>query len=256
MSAPVYPSSNDVSPGQPTASSQYNNLRKDALTLGAAPEDARALGQFFIRYICGVRVEYLASNRLRVPFLTTNPPTLMINGYLCQSAANVDLPAGCFSGAAATWYIFARRNAGSATFTLEVNTSPVEGTDQRLIGQCTWDGNNVSPSSVFTHSLQGLGLPDYDSGWFAVADSQTYTRAHNLGQVPRLAVLTHATNANPVASDELVQVTTVSIGYGVSCLGWNAVNIYAQSGTYGGYGTCLNTRRYSSSGYWRIQAWR
>jgi hypothetical protein len=256
MSAPVYPSSNDVSPGQPTASSQYNNLRKDALTLGAAPEDARPMGQFFIRYICGVRIEYLASNRLRVPFLTTNPPTLMINGYLCQSTANVDLPAGCFTGSAANWYIFARRNAGSATFTLEINTSPVEGTDLRLIGQCYWDGSNVNASSVFTYSLQGLGLPDYDSGWFAVAESQTYTRAHNLGQVPRLVVLVHATNANPVASDELVQVTTVSIGYGVSCLGWNATNIYAQSGNYAGYGTCLNTRRYSSSGYWRIQAWR
>jgi hypothetical protein len=256
MSAPVYPLSNDVSPGQPTASSQYNNLRKDALTLGAASEDARTLGQFFTRYICGVRIDYLATNRLRVPFLTTNPPTLMINGYLCQSAANVDLPAGSFSGTAATWYIFARRNTGSASFTLEINTSPVEGNDLRLIGQCYWDGSNVTTTSIFTYSLQGLGLPDYDSGWFAVADNQTYTRAHTLGQVPRMVILVHATNANPVSSDELVLVNTVGIGYGVGCLGWNAINLFAQSGTSSGYSTCLNTRRYSGSGYWRLQAWR
>jgi hypothetical protein len=256
LSAPVYPASNDVSPGQPTASSQYNNLRKDALNLGAAPEDARSLGQFFARFICGVRLEYLATNRLRIPFLTTNPPTLMVNGYMCQAAAAVDLPAGSFSGAAATWYIFARRNPGSATFTLEINTSPVEGTDQRLIGQCYWDGINVNASSVYTYSMQGLGLPDYDSGWFAVAESNTYTRAHTLNQAPRLVILLHAINSTPNLNDELVQVNTVSIGYGVSPVGWNSTNIIAQSGTTSGYCTCLSTRRYSGSGYWRLQAWR
>lgn len=102
MSAPVYPASGDVSPGQPTASSQYNNLRKDALTLGAAPEDARTLGEFFSRFISGVRLEYLSANRLRVPYVTTNPPTVMISGYMCQAAASVDLPAGSFSGTAGT----------------------------------------------------------------------------------------------------------------------------------------------------------
>ncbi len=256
MSAPVYPVSNDVSPGQPTANTQYNNLRKDALTLGAAPEDARTLGQFFTRFISGVRLDYLASNRLRVPFVTTNPPSLMIAGYMCQAAANVDLPAGSFSGAAATWYIFARRNPGSAAFTLEINTSPVEGTDQRLIGQCYWDGSNVNASSVYTYSGQGLGLPDYDSGWFAVADSNTYTKAHNLNQAPRLVVLMHATSSTPGVNDEIVLVNTVSISYGVSCLGWNSTNIMAQSGNNTGYGTCLSLRRYSGSGYWRLQAWR
>jgi hypothetical protein len=256
MSAPVYPASVDVSPGQATASSQYNNLRKDALTLGAAPEDSRTLGKFFTCYISGVRLEYLATNRVRVSHVTTNPPSVMVNGYMCQATAIVDLPAGSFSGAAAMWYIFARRNSGSASFTLEVNTSPVEGTDQRLIGQCYWDGSNLTASSVYTYSAQGLGLPDYDSGWFAVADSNTYTRAHNLGVTPRLVVLLHATTSTPNTNDELVLVNTVSISYGVSNMGWNAVNIIAQSGTYGGYGTCLNIRRYSGSGYWRIQAWR
>ena len=256
MSAPVYPASADVSPGQPTASSQYNKLRKDALTLGAAPEDARTLGEFFSRFISGVRLEYLSANRLRVPYITTNPSTVMIGGYMCQAAANVDLPAGSFSGTAATWYIFARRNPGSPTFTLEINTSPVEGTDQRLIGQCYWDGSNVNPSSVSTYSAQGLGLPDYDSGWFAVAYNNTYTKAHNLGQAPRLVVLMHATSSTPNNNDELVLVGTVLTSYGVSNLGWNATDIIAQGGTNSGYGTCLSLRRYSGAGYWRLQAWR
>ncbi len=256
MSAPVYPLSGDVSPGQPTASSQYNNLRKDALTLGAAPEDARTLGQFLTRYISGIRMEYLATNRLRIPFVTTDPPSLMINGYMCQAAANVDLPASSFSGSAATWYIFARRNPGSSSFTLEINTSPVEGTDQRLIGQCYWDGSNVNASSVNTYAAQGLGLPDYDSGWFAVADYNTYTKAHNLNQTPRMVILMHAISSTPNTNDELVLVNTISISYGVSCLGWNSTNIVAQSGSCSGYGTCLSTRRFSGAGYWRLQAWR
>jgi hypothetical protein len=237
MSAPVYPASADVSPGQPTACTQFNNLRKDTITLGADPADARLLGQFFTRYISGVRLEYLAANRLRIPYVTTNPPTLMINGYMCQAAANVDLPAGSFSGGAATWYIFARRNPGSASFTLEINTSPVEGTDQRLSGQCIWDGSAVNASSVYTYALQGLGLPDYDSGWFAVADNNTYTRAHNLGQAPRLVVLLHSTSSTPNSNDELVLVNTVCTSYGVSNISWNALNIIAQSGTATGYGT-------------------
>lgn len=256
MSTPVYPASADVFPGQPTASTQYNNLRKDALTLGAASEDARSLGQFFTRYINGVRLEYLATNRVRIPYVTTNPPTVMVNGYMCQATASVDLPAGSFSGGAATWYIFARRNSGSASFTLEINTSPVEGTDQRLIGQCVWDGSNLNASSVYTYAVQGLGLPDYDSGWFAVADSNTYTKAHSLSQAPRLVVLLHATTSTPNTNDELVLVNTVSISYGVSNLSWNATNIIAQSGTTGGYGTCLSIRRYSGVGYWRLQAWK
>jgi hypothetical protein len=256
MSAPVYPASGDVFPGQPTANTQYNHLRKDALTLGAAPADACSLGQFFNRYINGVRLEYLAANRIRVPYVTTNPPTVMINGYMCQAASNVDLPAGSFSGTAATWYIFVKRNAGSASFTLEINTSPVEGTDQRLIGQCYWDGSALNAASVYTYAVQGLGLPDYDSGWFAVADANTYTKAHNLGQAPRLVVLLHSTSSTPNSNDELVLVNTVSINYGVSCLSWNATNIYAQSGTAFGFGTSLSIRRYSGSGFWRLQAWK
>jgi hypothetical protein len=125
-----------------------------------------------------------------------------------------------------------------------------------LIGQCIWDGSAVNASSVYTYALQGLGLPDYDSGWFAVADNNTYTRAHNLSQAPRLVVLLHSTSSTPNNNDELVLVNTVCTSYGMSNISWNAVNIIAQSGTATGYGTCLSLRRYSGAGYWRMQAWR
>lgn len=258
MTAPAYPLSNDVSPGQPTAAGQYNNLRKDMLRLGADPSDARTLAQFFCRYIDGLVLVYLANNRLRVPFLTTRPPTLMINGYMCQSAANVDLPSNAFSGAAAIWYVFAVRNAGADTFTLEVNTSPVESVDRRILGQVYWDGAYLDSSSIITYTVSGLGLADYDSGWFAVAYGNTYTKAHNLGQHPRQVILLHSTSASPTSTNELVRVT---VNYGASdypadCLGVTAQNIYVTTGEHTAFGTVYSRRRNSSAGYFRLQAWK
>ena len=53
MTSPNYPSSMDVSPGQPTSVVQYNRLRADALLLGAAPADAVNLGSFLGSYVFG-----------------------------------------------------------------------------------------------------------------------------------------------------------------------------------------------------------
>ena len=152
MTSPTYPSSLDVSPGQPTSVVQYNRLRADALTLGAAPADAVALGGFLSSYISGVSITYLALNRLRVQYDTKFPPTLMIRGSMCQAVVNVDLASGSFSGGAADWYIFANRVAGSSSFTLTVNTSATEGADQRLIGVCRWDGSALDSASIQTYA--------------------------------------------------------------------------------------------------------
>jgi hypothetical protein len=258
MSAPAYPVSSEVSPGQATAAGQYNNLRKDALTLGADPADARTLAQFFSRFIDGVMLVYLPANRLRIAYTITRPPTLMINGYMCQAGANVDLPSNSFSGASATWYIFAVRNSGSAAFTLEVNTSPVEGVDRRLVGQVYWDGANLDSTSVITYAVSGMGAADYDSGWFAAAYGSTYTKAHNLGQHPRQVFLLHATTAAPTSTDELVRVT---VNYGASdypadCLGITGQNIVVQTGEHPACGTVYSRRRNSGAGYFRLQAWK
>jgi len=258
MTAPSYPASGDVSPGQATATVQYNNLRKDALRLGAEPADARTLAEFFCRYIDGVVLVYLPDNRLRVPFLTTRPPTLMINGYMCQAAANVDLPSAAFSGTAAVWYVFAVRNSGAAAFTLEVNTSPVEGADRRILGQVFWDGANLDASSIITYAVSGLGTADFDSGWFAAAYGSTYTKSHNLGQHPRLVVLLNSTTASPTSTNELVRVT---VNYGASdypadCLGATGQYVMVQTGDHPALGTVFFRRRGSSGGYFRVQAWK
>ena len=152
MPSPTYPSSLDVSAGQPTSIVQYNRLRADALRLGAPLADAVTQGSFFTSYASGIAITYLASNRLRILFDAHFPPTIMIRGYMCQAAANVDLPANSFSGGSADWYIFANRAAGSSAFTLSVNSSATEGADQRLIGICRWDGSALDSTSIQTYS--------------------------------------------------------------------------------------------------------
>ncbi len=152
MTSQNYPSSLDVSPGQPTSVVQYNRLRADALLLGAAPADAVPLGSFLGSYTSGITITYLAANRLRILCDAHFPPTIMIRGVMCQVNANVDLPANSFSGGAADWYIFANRTAGSPAFTLSVNTSASEGADQRLIGICHWDGAALDSTSIQTYA--------------------------------------------------------------------------------------------------------
>ncbi len=146
-----YPTSSDVAAGQPTASAHYNTLRADALRFGEAAADSVNLGELFSRYEHNLRLQYLATNRLRVPGSVTVPVGIVINGIPLRSVANVDLAAGSApSGAAATYYVFAIATAASTTFTIDVNTSSAEGTDQRLIGSFYWDGSAIVQDSIIT----------------------------------------------------------------------------------------------------------
>ena len=250
----TYPLSSSVSAGQPTAADHYNNLRKDALNLGQADLDAVNLGTFLQRFSSGIKLQYLATNRVRVPYNNSNPPTLMVNGFMLQASANVDLPSGLISGAAATWYFFAVRTAGSTTFTLTANTSSSETTDQRLIGQAYWNGSALV--SVLSY-LAPTTLPpaDYDSGWFACASNNIYTHAHGLGSIPRLIMLYHSTDS--AGSSEWVPVTVVQDSTAekspISC---DAINVYVQTGNSADYyATCFSMRRLSLTGYYRLFVW-
>jgi hypothetical protein len=246
----AYPLSADVATGQLTAASHYNNLRADATRIGQALADVVPLGSFLSRYAEGVLISYLATNRVRVAFVTTNPATLMVNGYMLQAAANVDLAAGLFSGAAATWYIFAIRSAGSTTFTLGVNTSSAEAADQRVIGECYWDGTNVV--NVKSYFVSPLSAPDYDSGWFAVAYNNTYTKAHNLAQTPNMVIIEHST-----ASGGTGELVACYVQYGgISGVGYDGTNVYFQCYNNAGAGVVNSTRRAAGNGYARVKAWR
>jgi hypothetical protein len=255
----TYPLSSEVTAGQPTAVTDYNNLRRDALRLGNADADSLNLAGFLNRHFEHMNLVYLATNRLRVPYQINQPPTLMINGCLLQATANVDLPTGQFTGVACTWYIFAVRTPGSTTFTLSVNTAAAEATDQRLIGECYWDGSSITQTTIRCYFVPVLALSaaDYDSGWFAVAFNNVYTKAHGLGYVPRMVLLYHA--ADSAGATEWVMVATIQDNTGLvkGNIGWDAVSVYLNTGTSSSYGAAVfSMRRNSNGGYYRIFAWK
>ena len=156
-----YPVSADVTAGQPTAAAHYNNLRADALRLGQALADSVNLGDMLARWEAStLTIQLLGTTRVRVPCTAAAPVALIVNGYMLRSITNVDLSAGGVPyGSAATWYVFANRTAGNNTFTLSVNTSSAEATDQRLIGSFYWDGSQIQAPSirtVFSGLINGL----------------------------------------------------------------------------------------------------
>lgn len=251
----TYPNSSDVSSGQPTAAAHYNNLRKDALTLGQAPADSLNLADFFARHAANIKLTYLATNRIRVLFNSYHPAVVMVGGCMLKATANIDLPAGYFAGGAATFYIHAVRTPGSTTFTINANTTPVESATSRVIGTCYWDGTNIS--NILSYYLSDLNLPqsDYDSGWFAVSYNTTYTKAHGLSEMPRLVILFHSTAAD--GSSDWVRVFHTYDGTSTKAvLSANATNIIITTGNNASNGCCFAYMRVSGSGYYRVLAWK
>ena len=117
-----YPNSSDVASGQPTAAAHYNNLRKDAVYLGNVSADSVNLATFLQSFVLNMNIEYLAVARLRVPFDSQKPASVMISGCMLVQTANIDLPAAQFSGGAAVWYICANRAPGVTSFTQTART--------------------------------------------------------------------------------------------------------------------------------------
>jgi hypothetical protein len=147
MAAPTYPSSGDVVSGQATLAAHYNTLRADAIRAGATAANAVGFGVLLQDYSHHVKLEYLATNRVRVPYSLDAIPVLVIDGYMLALPTHCDL-AEAYSGAAGVVYVFANRSAGSTAFTLSVNSSPIEAEDQRLIGEYYWTGANIRTGSI------------------------------------------------------------------------------------------------------------
>ncbi len=249
----TYPNSSDVSSGQPTASTHYNNLRKDALYLGQAAADSLTLGAFMAHFAQNIKLQYLATNRIRAAFDAYRPATVMLGGCMLKAVDNIDLPAGQFSGAAALYYIHAIRTAGSTAFTLSVNTSLINTDTSRPIGTCYWDGSAVT-NIVSWYQDSALPTADYDSDWFSVAYNNTYSKDHHLGAAPRLVMVLHSANSD--GSGESVPVFHVNDGTTTkSPLGVTTSAVILQTANNASQGCCYSIRRLSGSGYYRIFAW-
>ena len=250
----TYPESSDVSAGQPTASAHYNNLRKDAVYLGKIAAQAADLATFLSSYVQNIKLEYLATNRIRCPYDALNPARIMINGYMLYQTAAIDSGIGLFSGPAATWYIFANQLAGATTFALTASISPSPLANQRLIGECYWTGTDIDPATIRSY-YPGFPPADYDSGWFPVTVSTLYTKAHQFGAYPRMWKLYHSLNAD--GSGTMCEVTVVLDGTAYKCpVTSNQSSFKIKTGSDPAAGTLSNTERNSAAGYYRILGWK
>jgi hypothetical protein len=250
----AYPESSDVSAGQPTASAHYNNLRKDAVYLGKTAAQAADLATLLSNYVQNIRLEYLATNRIRCPYDVFNPARIVINGYMLYQTANIDLALSQFSGAASTWYIFANQLTGSTAFALTVSTSSSPLANQRLIGECYWDGSNVDPTSVRSY-IPGFPVADYDSGWFAVTIATVYTKAHNFGSYPRNWKLLWSSTSDGLGNNYDVLVV-IDGNIAKSPIRMTTSIFTIKTGDSATSGTLCATNALSATGYYRILAWK
>src|SRR5271157_256037 len=216
--------SSDVSSGQPTAAAQFNNLRADALRFGAAAADAITINYLLARFSSGLTLLPLGSQRVRIPALPTAPVCIVIDGYPCYSAANVDLPSGSApTGSANTYYLFAVHSAGSTTFSLDCNTSSAESANRRLIGQFYWDSSKIVPASIQT------------------ADHNFYSTVLNQGQADVVQGRLSLSTGTPVTVNDVTGGTVYytpytgnSINLYVPGTGWRTYNFSEISISLGG----------------------
>jgi hypothetical protein len=164
MTAPTYPSSSDVTSGQATLAAHYNTLRADAIRAGATAANAIGFGTLLQQYTKNVILEYLAVNKVRIPYATDAVPVLVIDGHMLALSTNCDLAAAP-SGPAATYYVFANRADSVTQWTISVNTSSIPAADQRLIGEFYWDGANIRLGSI--KSYETVATSAINSGVYA-----------------------------------------------------------------------------------------
>jgi len=153
----TYPQSSAVNAGDATLANHYNYLRNDALFLGQSAANGVNLGTLLEHYHSRLEIERLSIDTVRVCASATEPVSLMVDGYLVQAVANVDLAdEDKPSGAASTYYVFAVRADASTTFTLSVSTSSTEMASHRRIGRLYWDGSKIEKDSVRTEFAEYL----------------------------------------------------------------------------------------------------
>jgi hypothetical protein len=249
----TYPTSSDVSAGQPTASAHYNNLRKDALLFGQSPADSRLAGDFLGCLVLNMNlaVNPGLSDRIQCVYDSQFPPSVVIDQCLLVNTTHVYSPS--HSGSAGVYYIFANRAPAATTFTLTLNASPTVSAAQRLIGEAYWSGTAFA--GVLSYRYNAMPAAHYDSGWFAVTTTTAYTKAHNLGSVPRFFIVYHST-ASDGSSENVIIGNVMDTTHAKAPIGFTAVNAYYQSGADATSGTCYSTRRFSNAGYIRILAWK
>ena len=131
-----YPLSSAIQPGDPTLADQYNQLRSDALRLGASESEAVSLAELLRAYRSPLRFSIYGTT-LQLEASENDPCALLINGFALETKAPLTLtPTGFPAGERID--VCALRSDGSPSFTLTAKkTSEPIGTNERKLAELT-----------------------------------------------------------------------------------------------------------------------
>lgn len=177
----TYPLSSDVTAGETTLASQYNNLRADALRLGGDAAGAATLQDLLYNQRNGIVLSG-SETTLTLTASAGNPCAVMIDGLpaVVKTVLTLEISEAVYSAAAVLW-VFAAKTAGSTAFTLSVSASSAETTGTRLIGRLFWNGKKIVSHSVMDiqtcNSLAMLQKPEVCQGRLTLASGEPFPAA-------------------------------------------------------------------------------
>lgn len=148
----TYPLSSEVVAGQATEAAQYNNLRTDALYLGADPASSGTVRDLLYSSFGSLALSALGSNTIQLVASETSPAAVMISGAVYSVSSTLTLPLSAIDVPDAGRYtIYAVAGSGGA-FSLALTASG----SAREIGTFLWDGSGIIPGTV--HNLAEMAV--------------------------------------------------------------------------------------------------
>ncbi len=142
----TYPLSSEVSVGDPTEASQYNNLRRDALYLGSGAGESGTLLQLLAQGMGTVRLTRVSASTIGLTASPADPCAVMIGGRICAVTSSLTALLSLASLPTAGRYGIWAVAQTDGTFTLAAGASGPDGS--RQIGTLLWDGTGVIPGTV------------------------------------------------------------------------------------------------------------
>ena len=176
-----------------------------------------------------------------IPRLTTNERTAITNAATGLLVFDMDTESFWFKKSTG-WKELVDEDAAADDQTLSLSGSTL----------AIEDGNSVDLAQA------GLPSADFDSGWLPVSANSNYDNMHNLGVLPRMAVVWAATDANGT-NMYLMDGIFSSAGYGAWLQKITTTNYRISTGpnsAMSAYGVDHHWNWTNGTGYVRVLMWK
>ena len=148
----AYPLSSPVVEGQATEAAQYNNLRSDALYLGADPAASGTVRDLLYSAAGSLPLSASGTNTILLTASESAPAAVMINGKIYSVAVNLMLTLSAAEFIYPGRYGIYAVGQSDGSFILALTASGAS----REIGRFLWDGVGIIPGTVA--NLQELAI--------------------------------------------------------------------------------------------------